>query len=124
MIQLIENIKPFPGIRLGDGRRDYYGYGESSIVGYPRELELKVDPDSLSGGSMYCGQGLMESHMDSSPSSQSSGGGGTQNRNRKNKEEKICGVCGDKALGFNFDAISCESCKAFFRRNAPKGLVS
>lgn len=38
--------------------------------------------------------------------------------------DKICGVCGDRAIGFNFDAISCESCKAFFRRNAPKGLVS
>lgn len=45
-------------------------------------------------------------------------------RARKNKEDKICGVCGDRALGYNFDAISCESCKAFFRRNAPKGLVS
>lgn len=43
---------------------------------------------------------------------------------RKNKEDKYCGVCGDRALGYNFDAISCESCKAFFRRNAPKGLVS
>ena len=42
---------------------------------------------------------------------------------RKNKEDKFCGVCGDRALGYNFDAISCESCKAFFRRNAPKGLV-
>nr|KAG5694219.1 hypothetical protein BaRGS_035323 [Batillaria attramentaria] len=42
---------------------------------------------------------------------------------RKNKEDKYCGVCGDRALGYNFDAISCESCKAFFRRNAPKGLV-
>ncbi|CAG2162030.1 unnamed protein product [Oppiella nova] len=31
---------------------------------------------------------------------------------------KICGVCGDKALGRNFCAVSCESCKAFFRRNA------
>lgn len=31
---------------------------------------------------------------------------------------KVCGVCGDKALGYNFKAISCESCKAFFRRNA------
>lgn len=39
------------------------------------------------------------------------------------KEDKYCGVCGDRALGYNFDAISCESCKAFFRRNAPKGLV-
>ncbi|PVD30396.1 hypothetical protein C0Q70_09662 [Pomacea canaliculata] len=45
-------------------------------------------------------------------------------KTRKNKEDKYCGVCGDRALGYNFDAISCESCKAFFRRNAPKGLVS
>lgn len=43
-------------------------------------------------------------------------------KSRKNKEDKYCGVCGDRALGYNFDAISCESCKAFFRRNAPKGL--
>ncbi|XP_055902957.1 nuclear hormone receptor HR96 [Eupeodes corollae] len=31
---------------------------------------------------------------------------------------KCCMVCGDKALGYNFNAITCESCKAFFRRNA------
>ncbi|XP_064631372.1 nuclear hormone receptor HR96-like isoform X2 [Lineus longissimus] len=43
-------------------------------------------------------------------------------RARKQKEDKYCGVCGDRALGYNFDAISCESCKAFFRRNALKGL--
>ncbi|XP_064603317.1 nuclear hormone receptor HR96-like isoform X7 [Liolophura sinensis] len=43
-------------------------------------------------------------------------------KGRKQKEDKYCGVCGDRALGYNFDAISCESCKAFFRRNAPKGL--
>lgn len=43
-------------------------------------------------------------------------------RPRKHKDNKTCGVCGDKALGYNFDAISCESCKAFFRRNAHKGV--
>lgn len=32
--------------------------------------------------------------------------------------QKICGICGDKALGYNFNALTCESCKAFFRRNA------
>lgn len=32
--------------------------------------------------------------------------------------EMTCGVCNDKAIGYNFDAVSCESCKAFFRRNA------
>lgn len=31
---------------------------------------------------------------------------------------KICAVCGDKSLGYNFNAVTCESCKAFFRRNA------
>lgn len=37
---------------------------------------------------------------------------------------KTCGVCGDKALGYNFNAVSCESCKAFFRRNALKDKVN
>lgn len=36
---------------------------------------------------------------------------------------KFCGVCGDRALGYNFNAVSCESCKAFFRRNATKNKV-
>lgn len=49
---------------------------------------------------------------------------GSSKSGRKTKEDKICGVCGDRALGYNFDAISCESCKAFFRRNAFKGVVS
>ncbi|CAF1247842.1 unnamed protein product [Rotaria magnacalcarata] len=29
-----------------------------------------------------------------------------------------CAICGAPALGYNFDVISCESCKSFFRRNA------
>ena len=40
------------------------------------------------------------------------------------KDKKICRVCGDKALGYNFNAMTCESCKAFFRRNALKESVS
>ncbi|OAF69268.1 1,25-dihydroxyvitamin D3 receptor [Intoshia linei] len=45
-------------------------------------------------------------------------------KKHRTDKNKVCGVCGDRALGYNFDAISCESCKAFFRRNAPKGLES
>lgn len=41
----------------------------------------------------------------------------------KRIDSKVCGVCGDKALGYNFNAITCESCKAFFRRNALKKKV-
>ncbi|UYV63444.1 Hr96 [Cordylochernes scorpioides] len=43
--------------------------------------------------------------------------------NYDNKEKRCC-VCGDKALGYNFNAITCESCKAFFRRNALKNKVT
>jgi hypothetical protein len=35
----------------------------------------------------------------------------------------ICNICGDRALGFNYDVLSCGSCKAFFHRNAHLDLV-
>lgn len=35
----------------------------------------------------------------------------------------ICGVCGAPATGYNFDQVTCESCKAFFRRNALRDTV-
>ncbi|XP_063389285.1 nuclear hormone receptor HR96 [Cydia fagiglandana] len=44
-----------------------------------------------------------------------------EQRKELGPHQKICLVCGDKALGYNFNAISCESCKAFFRRNALTG---
>ncbi|XP_067881141.1 vitamin D3 receptor-like [Heterodontus francisci] len=33
---------------------------------------------------------------------------------------RICGVCGDKATGFHFNAMTCEGCKGFFRRSMKK----
>lgn len=41
----------------------------------------------------------------------------------KKSSEMICAICGDKAIGFNYDVLSCASCKAFFRRNANQDLV-
>ncbi|CAG2176070.1 unnamed protein product, partial [Oppiella nova] len=40
-----------------------------------------------------------------------------------NRFTKLCVVCGDNAMGVNFDALTCASCKAFFRRNASKNKV-
>ena len=36
----------------------------------------------------------------------------------KGRQGRICRVCGDKALGYNFSVVTCQTCKAFFRRNA------
>nr|XP_020653074.1 nuclear receptor subfamily 1 group I member 3-like [Pogona vitticeps] len=36
-------------------------------------------------------------------------------------EEKICAVCGDRATGYHFHAMTCEGCKGFFRRTVLKG---
>ncbi|XP_076472081.1 uncharacterized protein LOC143301582 [Babylonia areolata] len=34
--------------------------------------------------------------------------------------DRTCLVCGDIAIAHNFGALTCETCKAFFRRNASK----
>ncbi len=35
----------------------------------------------------------------------------------------ICAICGDKAIGYNYDVLSCAPCKIFFRRNVNQNLV-
>ncbi|VDO07376.1 unnamed protein product [Rodentolepis nana] len=38
----------------------------------------------------------------------------------ENGSSRCCVVCEEPASGYNFDRLTCESCKAFFRRNALK----
>ncbi|KAK7939262.1 hypothetical protein WMY93_002588 [Mugilogobius chulae] len=33
----------------------------------------------------------------------------------EDEEPKFCGVCGDQAKGYHFNALTCEGCKGFFR---------
>ncbi|XP_023580897.1 nuclear receptor subfamily 1 group I member 3 isoform X1 [Trichechus manatus latirostris] len=38
----------------------------------------------------------------------------------RDDEPRNCVVCGDRATGYHFHALTCESCKGFFRRTAIK----
>lgn len=43
----------------------------------------------------------------------------------KPSKNALCVICGDHAIGYNYDVMSCASCKAFFHRYAyenPIGL--
>ncbi|KAL8617729.1 hypothetical protein ACOMHN_053562 [Nucella lapillus] len=50
-------------------------------------------PSTLGGGGMVAGKGL---------------------------EEELCRICGDRASGYHYNALSCEGCKGFFRRSITK----
>uniref|UniRef100_A0A8C6ZX42 Ecdysteroid receptor n=1 Tax=Nothoprocta perdicaria TaxID=30464 RepID=A0A8C6ZX42_NOTPE len=42
---------------------------------------------------------------------------------RMKGQEELCVVCGDKASGYHYNALTCEGCKGFFRRSITKNAV-
>uniref|UniRef100_A0A5K3EZ65 Nuclear receptor domain-containing protein n=1 Tax=Mesocestoides corti TaxID=53468 RepID=A0A5K3EZ65_MESCO len=70
------------------------------------------------GGEEGVRNGASAESGDANPSLDSSAGG-----NGTVAGTKRCRVCGDRAVNHNFGQLTCESCKAFFRRNAHKELT-
>lgn len=41
----------------------------------------------------------------------------------KKSKEMVCRICGDRAIGYNYDVLSCASCKSFFYRNINRSSI-
>ncbi|GMR30680.1 hypothetical protein PMAYCL1PPCAC_00875, partial [Pristionchus mayeri] len=81
--------------------------------GEPQSPPSDLTPNSPNGGSS-------PGSDDGDGSSRKRSASGSNKEGKERTANKICRVCGDKAYSYNFNVITCESCKAFFRRNANK----
>ncbi len=59
----------------------------------------------------------MSSKRRSSPSSSPEQIDTTTTQQETSLQVTLCLICGDKARIINYGALSCQSCKTFFRRN-------
>uniref|UniRef100_A0A3P8SJF8 Nuclear receptor subfamily 1, group H, member 5 n=1 Tax=Amphiprion percula TaxID=161767 RepID=A0A3P8SJF8_AMPPE len=82
----------------------------------PHCLEAPCDP----GPELHCGtltQGLGVVGVPLGRRSRVGLGG------KSRGQDELCVVCGDKASGYHYNALTCEGCKGFFRRSVTKKAV-
>lgn len=96
-------------------------FGERKVTANPVRYVSEEGAYWLPSGWQMATAGMMEGSLGSpGEDPEASPQDGASTSGNKRPDSKKCGVCGDRALGYNFNAITCESCKAFFRRNALK----
>jgi hypothetical protein len=95
-IAMMTNIDP---ISVGQSSASYQSYNMQQHIGtsHQHHPTVKLEPTSSSSN--------VPVHSALPPAS---GRGGVA---------KYCGVCGDIAKSYHFGGLSCDSCKAFFRRS-------
>ncbi|GMR32501.1 hypothetical protein PMAYCL1PPCAC_02696, partial [Pristionchus mayeri] len=85
------------------------------VLGSPTSIAAALHNSPLNQG---YGQSPTGCDGENRTSCESPGSAGEATDADGRRRQKTCRVCGDHATGYNFNVITCESCKAFFRRNA------